>query len=145
MLKLKPRPSSAGDQEWRCYTEYWGDDELPTKTMHYSTHLDANVLVIFRDFHFVVSVVRKQPSEKNRLRVRYSLPETNKFPPQEMASKNFKASLTTILFAFKLCFFKVSLHGKDCTTFALFDPPGIQSMPSPVASSAYIPENEHVP
>ena len=36
ILKLKPRPSSAGDQEWRCYTEYWGDDELPTKTMHYS-------------------------------------------------------------------------------------------------------------
>ena len=80
ILKLKPRPSSAGDQEWRCYTEYWGDDELPTKTMHYSTHLDANVLVIFMDFHFVVSVVRKQPSEKNRLRVRQDgLTKTSRF------------------------------------------------------------------
>lgn len=49
--------------------ESWGDDELPTQTiMHYSTHLDANVLAIFKDFHLVVLVVSLSAIWKNRLR-----------------------------------------------------------------------------
>ena len=76
--------------------------------------------------------------------IKYSLPETSKFPPQEMASENFKqvSQPSTLL---SRSVFQGFFAWKNCTTFAFFDPPGIQSMPSSVASSAYIPKNEHVP